>query len=104
VDLVDKNIRDNALSVEFLADQCAMSRATFYRKMESLLNQPPSVFIRTFRLKKAAKLLQSGNYYIAEAAYETGFSNPKYFSKCFQKEFGASPSEYIKTLTDASPN
>lgn len=104
VALVEKNIRNSALSVEFLADQCAMSRATFYRKMESLLDQPPSVFIRTYRLKKAAKLLQSGNYYIAEVAYQTGFSNPKYFSKCFQKEFGASPSEYIKTLTDASPN
>ena len=104
VELIEKNIKSSLLSVEFLAEQCAMSRATFYRKMESLLDQPPSVFIRTYRLKKAAKLLQSGNYYIAEVAYQTGFSNPKYFSKCFQKEFGSTPTEYIKALTDAHSN
>ncbi len=104
VKLIEENIRDSVLSVEFLADQCAMSRATFYRKMESLIDQPPSVFIRTYRLKKAAKLLQSGNYYVAEVAYQTGFNNPKYFSKCFQKEFGCSPTEYIKTLTNVNPN
>lgn len=104
VNLIEENLKSKLLSVEFLAEQCAMSRATFYRKMESLLDQPPSVFIRTYRLKKAAKMLQSGNYYVAEVAYQTGFSNPKYFSKCFQKEFGSTPTEYIKTLADSSPN
>ncbi len=104
VSLIEKNMKNKLLSVEFLAEQCAMSRATFYRKMESLLDQPPSVFIRTYRLKKAAKMLQSGNYYVAEVAYQTGFSNPKYFSKCFQKEFGSTPTEYIKTLADAHSN
>ncbi|GHB84874.1 hybrid sensor histidine kinase/response regulator transcription factor [Persicitalea jodogahamensis] len=104
VSLIEENMKNKLLSVEFLAEQCAMSRATFYRKMESLLDQPPSVFIRTYRLKKAAKMLQSGNYYVAEVAYQTGFSNPKYFSKCFQKEFGSTPTEYIKTLADAHSN
>ena len=104
VNLIEKNLKSNSLSVEFLAEECAMSRATFYRKMESLLDQPPAVFIRTYRLKKAAKLLQSGNYYVAEVAFQTGFSSPKYFSKCFQKEFGSTPTEYIKTLADGNPN
>lgn len=104
VGFIEENIKSNNLSVEFLAEQCCMSRATFYRKMESLMGSAPSTFIRNYRLKKAAMLLQSGNYYISEVAYQTGFSTPKYFSKCFQKEFGATPSEYVKKLTELSSN
>lgn len=104
VGFIEENIKSNNLSVEFLAEQCCMSRATFYRKMESLMGSAPSTFIRKYRLKKAAMLLQSGNYYISEVAYQTGFSTPKYFSKCFQKEFGATPTEYIKKLTELSAN
>ncbi len=104
IGLIEKHIQDNSLSVEFLAEECSMSRATFYRKMESLLGEPPSVFIRSYRLKKAAKLLKAGNYYISEIAYQTGFNNPKYFAKCFQKEFGCTPKEYVKTLASISSN
>ena len=102
--LIEKHLQSNKLSVEFLAEECSMSRATFYRKMESLLGEPPSVFIKNYRLKKAALLLQSGNYYVSEVAYQTGFRNPKYFTKCFQKEFGLTPTEYIKSLTDTYHN
>ncbi|MFT6202896.1 MAG: signal transduction histidine kinase/ligand-binding sensor domain-containing protein [Spirosomataceae bacterium] len=102
--LIEKHLQSNKLSVEFLAEECSMSRATFYRKMESLLGEPPSVFIKNYRLKKAALLLQSGNYYVSEIAYQTGFRNPKYFTKCFQKEFGLTPTEYIKSLTDTYHN
>jgi signal transduction histidine kinase/DNA-binding response OmpR family regulator/ligand-binding sensor domain-containing protein len=102
--LIEKQLQNNNLSVEFLAEECSMSRATFYRKMENLLGEPPSVFIKNYRLKKAALLLQSGNYYVSEVAYQTGFSNPKYFTKCFQKEFSLTPTEYIKSLTDTYHN
>lgn len=73
-----------------------MSRATFYRKMESLVGESPSVFIRKYRLKKSAKLLLSGHYNISAVAQKVGFKDPKYFSKCFQKEFGMSPTEYLE--------
>lgn len=104
INLIDQHIKSKDLSVEFLAEQCFMSRATFYRKMENLMGSAPSTFIRKYRLKKAAKFLQNGNYYISEVAFQTGFSTPKYFAKCFQKEFGCSPSEYVKTLTDLHSN
>ena len=104
VGFIEENIQSKNLTVEFLAEQCCMSRATFYRKMESLMGSAPSTFIRKYKLKKAAKLLQSGNYYISEVAYQTGFSTPKYFTKCFQNEFGSSPSEYVKSLIDLSVN
>jgi signal transduction histidine kinase/AraC-like DNA-binding protein/AmiR/NasT family two-component response regulator len=99
---IEANLINPSLGVEFLAEECSMSRATFYRKMESLLGEAPSIFIRTYRLKKAAQLLKSGNFYVSEVAYQTGFNNPKYFTKCFQKEFGTTPSEYIKNIAEGT--
>lgn len=99
---IEANLMNPSLGVEFLAEECSMSRATFYRKMESLLGEAPSIFIRTYRLKKAAQLLKSGNFYISEVAYQTGFNNPKYFTKCFQKEFGTTPSDYVRNISEGT--
>lgn len=96
IELIEKNIENEELSVEYLAEKMNMSRATFYRKMEALLGEAPSVFIRKYRMKKAAQLLQKSGFYVADVAFKVGFSNPKYFSKCFLKEFGCTPVEYSK--------
>jgi AraC-like DNA-binding protein len=97
INLIEKNIDKDFLDVDFLAENMYSSRATFYRRMEQMVGESPSVFIRKYRLKKSALYLQSGNYSVSEAAYKTGFSNPKYFSKCFQKEFGVMPSKYLSS-------
>ena len=52
--------------------------------------------IQIVRLKKAAQLLAEGNMKVSEVCYTVGFSNPSYFSKCFYKQFGVSPSEIRK--------
>ena len=84
VDIIEKNIDKEYLNVDFLAENMYMSRATFYRKMEDMLGESPSVFIKKYRLKKAAIYLKSGNYSLQEISKRMGFSNPKYFSKCFK--------------------
>ena len=53
----------------------------------------PLQYIPSLRLKRAEELLRSGYYTVAEAAYATGFSDPKYFSRFFKKEKGIAPSE-----------
>jgi signal transduction histidine kinase/ligand-binding sensor domain-containing protein/DNA-binding response OmpR family regulator len=98
VNLIEKNLDKDYLGVDYLAENMYTSRATFYRRMEQMVGESPSVFIRKYRLKKAALFLQSGNCTVNEVSYKTGFSNPKYFSKCFQKEFGASPAQFINYL------
>ncbi|PWJ57605.1 signal transduction histidine kinase [Dyadobacter jejuensis] len=98
VSLIEEHITDQKLNIEFLAEECSMSRATFYRKMENMIGESPSDFIRTYRLKKATQLLKNTNLYISEVAYQTGFKNPKYFTRIFQKEFGVTPSEYLNNL------
>ena len=77
-----------------------MSRANLYRKVQQILNDTPVNFIKTIKLKRAAQLLKQDKMYISEVAYMTGFNNQKYFSKCFNKEYGMSPTEYIKQNTE----
>jgi transcriptional regulator GlxA family with amidase domain len=48
------------------------------------------------RLKRAKQYLDAGSANIAEVAYLSGFSSPKYFSTCFKEKYQLSPSEYIK--------
>lgn len=95
VNVIDEHIGSEFLNVDFLAEEMNMSRATFYRKMEQLFEESPSNYIKKTRLKKATLYIKSGNYTISEVAFRTGFKTPNYFSKCFYKEFGDSPSEYF---------
>ena len=85
-------------NIDSLVKQLGMSKAQLYRKIMSLTGYSPNVFIREYRLKKALKLLESMKGNISEIAFESGFNNPSYFSKCFQKKFGILPSEYANTI------
>ncbi len=42
--------------------------------------------------------MQNGENRISEIAFQVGFSSPAYFSTCFQKQYGKTPSEYMKHL------
>jgi signal transduction histidine kinase/ligand-binding sensor domain-containing protein/DNA-binding response OmpR family regulator len=96
IKIIEDNLNNNILTVEFLASEIGMSRANLYRKVQLILNDTPVNFIKTIKLKRAAQLLKQNKMYISEVAYMTGFNNQKYFSKCFSKEYGISPTEYIK--------
>lgn len=96
MDLIDHNVDKQYLNVDYLADEMCMSRATFYRKMEEMFGESPSMFIRKYRLKKAIIYLQTQNYSLKQISDKVGFSNAKYFSKCFKSEFGMLPSEYLE--------
>lgn len=94
VAIIHEHIADGAFSVEQLSEMVHMHRTHLNRKMNALVNMPASDFIRIIRLKKAAELLKTGKLSIAEVAYDTGFNDAKYFSKCFKEFFGKSPKEY----------
>jgi len=59
-----------------------------------LTGQGPNDFIRIVRLNKSKELLLSQKYSVGEVACMVGFSDPKYFSTCFKKQFGTSPSKF----------
>ncbi|MCB9351382.1 MAG: helix-turn-helix transcriptional regulator [Lewinellaceae bacterium] len=73
-----------------------MNQMQVYRKVKALTGKTPSQFIRSYRLQKGLELLQKGELNISEIAYDVGFTDPSYFSRVFQKEFGKSPSDFIK--------
>lgn len=93
--LIEKNLNNEELSVDFLAEKLCISRSGLFVKIKGLANTTPNEMIQIIRLKKAASLLLENQYRINEVSYMVGFNNPSYFSKCFQKQFGMKPGEYI---------
>jgi AraC-like DNA-binding protein len=71
-----------------------MGRTTLYRKILALTGEPPTEFIRSYRLKRGAELLKSGMGSVLEVAFEVGFSSANYFTKCFKKKFHQLPSSF----------
>ncbi|SHE89287.1 hybrid sensor histidine kinase/response regulator transcription factor [Dysgonomonas macrotermitis] len=92
--LIEENISNSEYSIEDLSNDMAMSRTTFYRKINSITGLTPTDFVRNIRLKKAAELLKRQELTIAEVAYNVGFSTPAYFTQAFKKEFGMLPSQF----------
>jgi len=93
---VEEHIADPDFGVEAFSETVGMSRMQLYRKLKALTDQSPNEFIRQIRLKRAADLLAQGAGNIADIAYQVGFSDPSYFTKAFQKQYGQTPSEYTK--------
>lgn len=99
---IDDNIMEPTLNVEQLARDVNLSRITLLRKIKALTNQSTIEFIRTYRLQKAAQLLQTGHN-VTEAAYMVGFSDVDYFRKWFKAQFGATPKEYAARSHQGGP-
>ncbi|WP_262509766.1 hybrid sensor histidine kinase/response regulator transcription factor [Breznakibacter xylanolyticus] len=80
--------------VQELCDEMHVSYRTMARKIKALTDLTATEFIRSLRLKHAAGLLANGALNVSEVSQLSGFNDPAYFSRCFQKEFGVSPSNY----------
>ncbi|MGQ1788425.1 hybrid sensor histidine kinase/response regulator transcription factor [Saccharicrinis sp. GN24d3] len=91
-----ERIEDVDFNVEELASQMAMSTSGLYRKIKALTSKSPVEYIRIHRLKEAAKLLKETTFSVTEVSEKTGFSNQKYFSKCFKHQFNITPLNYRK--------
>ncbi len=96
-EILEREISNPDLTVESIATKLGLSTVHLYRKLKALAGMPPSRYIRTFRLKRAAQLLKQNKLQITEITYMVGFSEPKYFRKCFKEEFGTNPSTYKKS-------
>ena len=93
---VEKNMDNTDFSVNDFVKELGLSRTLIFEKFKALSGLTPNDFIQTVRLKRAAQLMVDSDLKVAEIGYSVGFSNPKYFSKCFLKQFGKSPTEYKK--------
>jgi DNA-binding response OmpR family regulator len=94
-DIVDANVSESDFNIEQFSTEIGMSRANLYRKIKALTNLSPNEFIKDIRLRIAVKYLRETSLSISEISYKTGFNSPAYFTNCFRKAFGVSPSEFL---------
>lgn len=92
--LVDQRLDDSTLSVEWLADQLAMSRKALYLKVHTLTHLSPVELIRQYRLRKAIDLLRAGHG-VSETGYLVGFDSPSYFTRVFREFYQQTPTAYL---------
>ncbi|MCR5351910.1 MAG: helix-turn-helix domain-containing protein [Bacteroidales bacterium] len=104
LEAIQKKYKDPDLDVHTLAESMGMSRSLLNEKIQNTLGLSIAQFIRTYRLNVAKEMIGNGtntDMNISEIAYEVGFNDPKYFTRCFTKEFGATPSDLQKKNNDA---
>lgn len=95
-EVVLSNMQDSDFNLDDMASLLNMSRSSLNRKIKGILDMTPNDYIRLERLKKAAQLLREGECKVNEVCYMVGFNTPSYFTKCFQKQFGALPKDFAK--------
>lgn len=93
---IEEHMIDSDFNVTMLQEVMSMGNKQLYRKVKALTGSTPVEYIRDLRMHKAAKLLSAGKFSVSEVMYTVGFSNSSYFSKCFSKAFGMTPTEYMK--------
>jgi AraC-like DNA-binding protein len=99
LDYTEKNWNDVNLKADDFCKPMGISKSQFYRKMIALTGKSPNTFIKEYRLTSALQLLNKKAGNISEIAFESGFSSPSYFSKCFQKRYGYIPSGHLNIQT-----
>ena len=92
--LMEEELSNAELDVTRITKMLYISRTKLYYKIKGLTGETPGNFFRTYKLNRAAELLKSGKFTIAEITDKTGFSTPSHFSVVFKKHFGVTPSEY----------
>ncbi|WP_430814788.1 nickel-binding protein [Carboxylicivirga sp. RSCT41] len=92
---MEKSCKKEGFKLDKLATELGVSKSQLYRKIVALMHLSPNDFIKEYRLSKALKMMEKQECSISEIAYETGFSSPSYFSKCFKERFGILPSLFI---------
>jgi signal transduction histidine kinase/DNA-binding response OmpR family regulator len=92
--IVQKNMAEETLSLEYVASETAISKMQLYRKIKELTDQTPTEFIRAIRLEHAEQLLKTTNKTVQEVMYCCGFNNKAYFYREFSKKYQLTPKEY----------
>ena len=94
-DAVRKHLSDYDFDVPQLANELSVSRTTLHRRMKEATGQTTTAFIRSIRLQTACQiLLSSPGIRVSDLAYQVGFNDPKYFSRCFKDAYGVLPGDY----------
>lgn len=92
--IIYDNIENENLSIDFIANELAITKIQLYRKIKEITEQTPAEYIRNIRLNESAKLIQTTSHTIQQVIYMCGFNNKAYFYREFAKKFQTTPKEY----------
>ncbi|MGB8193948.1 MAG: nickel-binding protein [Chitinophagaceae bacterium] len=95
---LDENWQDPEFDITDYGQAMTMSKSQLYRKTISLTGLSPNLLLKEFRLEKAKELLKKKRYSISQITFESGFTSPSYFTKCFKKKYGLLPMAYLDLL------
>ena len=97
--IIKENYKDSYYEVANFIEAMGVSRSLMNKKMKNLTGQSAGQFIRNYRLNIARELILKNklthNKNISEIAYEVGFNDPKYFTRCFTRHFNQTPSSLM---------
>jgi len=96
--ILENHLTDMLFTVDSLASALGLSRSTLHRKLKALTNQSATEFIKFVRINKSIKLIETGMTNIDEICFKVGFNSHSYYSMCFKKQLGQTPSEYISRI------
>lgn len=97
-DFVTKNIDNASLSVMDMAQAMNVSRTVLFVRMKHIFDSSPNNYLLNTRINYAKRLLSESSTRVSDVAYRCGFSDPKYFSRCFKKLTGMLPKEYVESI------
>jgi AraC-like DNA-binding protein len=95
---LEKNWQDAEFDIDSFCSEMAMSKSQLYRKCIAITGSSPNSLIKDYRLLKAKELMKKRGYNIAQVTFESGFTSPSYFTKCFKQKFGILPNAYSELL------
>jgi AraC-like DNA-binding protein len=92
---LDNHLANTDLDSAMIASEMDTSKSTLNRKLKAILNQSINVFIKQYRLQRAAEFLSAG-YKVHEVSKRVGFQTPSYFTQCFKAYYQQTPSSFNK--------
>jgi len=100
-DKIKQSLDATELDIMDLSKVLGMSRSALYKRLKQITGMSTTEYVRFVKLNEAVQLFKQNKYSIEQVTFMVGFSDTKYFRKCFKLVFGSSPSEYIKKMKDA---
>lgn len=93
------HLSDGDFTVEMMASEMNMSRSVLFKKLKAITGLSPKEYLKILRMRHAAELITKTSHSISEITYMVGINDPHYFSNCFKKQYGMSPTEYRACAT-----
>ena len=93
--VIEENLDNSDFNIDTIASTIGLSRSAFFKKLKSLTGFAPVDLVKEIRLNKSIDLIKNSGMSISEIAFEVGFKDSGYFSKCFRKKYNQTPREYM---------